>query len=72
MTSLLEKAFTEASKLTDLEQNALAKWLLEEIEADRKWDEAFAESEDVLEQLAQEALKEHDQGETTDLDLKKL
>jgi hypothetical protein len=72
MTSLSEKAFTEASKLTDLEQNALAKWLLEEIEADRKWDEAFAESEDVLEQLAQEALKEHDQGETTDLDLKKL
>ena len=36
MTSMLEKAFSEASKLPDIEQNALARWLLEEIESDRK------------------------------------
>lgn len=31
MTKLLEKAFKEAANLSELEQNALARWLLEEI-----------------------------------------
>jgi len=31
MTQLLKKAFEEASKLSELEQNALARWLIEEI-----------------------------------------
>ena len=48
MTSMLEKAFSEAAKLPDMEQNALAKWVLDEIEADRKWNALFAESEDIL------------------------
>ncbi len=39
MTKLLEKAFAEASKLPDIEQNALAKWLMQELEAERKWEE---------------------------------
>lgn len=72
MTSLLGKAFGEVSKLPDVEQNALARWLLDEIEAERKWDKKFAESEDILAQLAQEALKENKEGKTTDLDIGKL
>ncbi len=72
MTSMLEKAFTEASRLPDVEQNALARWVLEEIESERKWDRLFAESEDALGQLALEALNEEQQGSTTDLDIDKL
>ena len=72
MTSMLEKAFSEASKLPDIEQNALARWLLEEIESDRKWDHSFAESEDILGQLALEALKEEENGKTTKIDIDTL
>ncbi len=72
MTKLLEKAFEEASKLPEIEQNSLAKWVLEELEAAKKWDKAFAESEDVLNQLANEALEAHKQGKTKPLDIDKL
>ena len=72
MTKLLKEAFQKASKLPDTEQNALAKWLMEELEAERKWDQAFAESEDVLGQLADEALEAHKQGKTKPLNIKKL
>lgn len=69
MTKLLEKAFKEASKLPETEQNVLANWLLEELSSDRKWQKMFAESEDVLGQLADEALEEHSKGKTKPLDL---
>ena len=72
MTKLLEKAFEEASKLPETEQNSLAKWVLEELEADKKWDEVFAESEDILDQLANEALEAHSLGKTKPLDTDKL
>lgn len=72
MTKLLKKAFQEASKLPDIEQNSLAKWLMEELEAERKWGQALAESEDVLDQLADEALEAHKQGKTKPLDIEKL
>jgi hypothetical protein len=72
MTSLLTKAFEIASKLPALEQNILARTLLDEIESEKKWDELFAESEDVLAQLAAEALQEDKQGMTTELDPTKL
>jgi hypothetical protein len=72
MTELLEKAFQEASKLPEGEQNSLARWVLEELEAERKWDKAFAGSEKVLEKLADEALKENMQGKTKTLSKKSL
>ena len=72
MTRLLEKAFKDASKLPDIEQNSLAKWLLEELEAERKWDRAFADSEDILGRLADEAIEAHRQGKTTPLDIDRL
>jgi len=67
MTQLLEKAFEEASRLSELEQNTLARWLIEEIISEKKWEKAFAESEDVLDKLADEALAEHTQGKTKPL-----
>ena len=72
MTTLLAKAFEQATQLPDLEQNALAKWLLDELQSEKRWSEAFAESEDVLEKLANEALEAKRQGKTTPLDLKCL
>jgi hypothetical protein len=64
MTKLLEKAFKKASKLPEVDQNVLAKWLLDEIESDRIWENKFAESENILEKLADEALDVHRTGKT--------
>jgi len=61
MTQLLEQAFNEAAKLSELEQNTLARWLLLELASEKRWEMTFAESEDLLSQLADEALVEHRQ-----------
>jgi len=63
MTDLLEKAFEHASKLPPQQQDALAKWLLDEIEADRAWDATFAKSPALLASLAAEALREKTAGD---------
>ena len=47
----------------------LARWLLDELLAEKKWDMLFAESEDILADLADEALKEHCARKTKPLDL---
>ena len=72
MTQLLEKAFKEASKLPETEQNSLAKWLIDEIIAEKKWERTFAESQDVLEKMAEEAVEEYKRGKTEPLDIDKL
>jgi len=72
MTKLLKKAFTEASKLEGHEQDALARWLLEELASQRRWEDTFANSQDALTTLAEEALTEHHHGRTQNLDPHKL
>ena len=72
MTKLLKKAFEEASKLPDFEQNVLAKRLLDELTAEKNWEKAFADSEDILSGLADEAIEEHKQGRTKPLDIDSL
>ena len=72
MTKVLEKAFDEASKLPEKEQDELGKWLLAEIESDRNWDQVFARSHNQISRLASEALEEHRRGETEELDPDKL
>jgi hypothetical protein len=69
MTTPLAKAFEQATQLPEMEHNALAKWLLDELQSEKRWSEAFAESEDVLEKLADEALAEKRRGKTTPLAL---
>jgi hypothetical protein len=64
MTQLLQTAFEEVTKLPELEQNRLARWLLEELASEKQWDTWFAESEDQFSQLAEEALAEHRAGKT--------
>lgn len=72
MTKLLERAFEEASRLPEVEQNALAKWVLDELHSEREWARTFAESEDVLERLADEAIEEKRKGKAKPLDLDRL
>lgn len=72
MTKLLQRAFEEASKLPEGEQDALGRILLEELASERHWDELFAGSHDLLSQLADEALAEHRAGRTKELDPEKL
>jgi hypothetical protein len=67
MTTLLEKAFGEAAKLSPKDQDALAAQLLADLESEQRWAEAFARSQDKLAALADEALAEFQQGETKPL-----
>jgi hypothetical protein len=68
MTALLEKAFAEAAQLSEAEQDALARWLLDELASERRWDVAFAASHDALARLADAALEEFRAGKTEKLD----
>ena len=67
MTTRLEQAFAEASKLPPKEQDALADWLLTELRSEKKWDKLFVDSQEVLSKLASEALAEHHSGQTQEL-----
>ena len=61
MTSL-EKAFQEAARLPQDEQEAFARWILDELDSDRRWSNAFTASADALAGLADEALAEYRTG----------
>lgn len=62
MTELLEKAFAEAAKLPQEARDALAQMLLDDLAAEEKWDETFAQTQDKLALLADEALSEFQTG----------
>ena len=55
-----------------MEQNIYARIFIEEIESEKRWDSAFSSSEDILEQMADEALKEFKNNKTTALDQEEL
>lgn len=69
MTTLLQQAFTEASKLSDEEQDLLAKRLLAELAADDAFDRAIEHSAHKLADLARQAIAEHRDGKTELLDV---
>lgn len=52
MSQLLDHAVAEVRKLPDAEQDAIAALILEEIEDDRRWEEAVARSPGKLAALA--------------------
>jgi len=72
VTQLLKQAFDQASQLPPDEQDALAKWLLDEIASEQRWDAAFQASANRLEELSDEALREAREGRTTELDPDRL
>lgn len=68
MTKNLEKAFAEVSKLPEREQDAVAAWILAELASERTWEGAFAASPGKPADLGAEAVREHKEGRTKDLD----
>ncbi|MGL5078269.1 MAG: hypothetical protein ACRDBG_20920 [Waterburya sp.] len=72
MTELLEQAIAKIKDLPDNEQDTIAAIILEELEDEKKWEQAFANSQDLLASLAAEAMQEYQGGETQELDPEKL
>ena len=56
MTVLMERAIQEITGLSESEQDFLATLLLENIRDTKQWEEQFASSKDVLEDLFDEAM----------------
>ena len=67
MTHLLEKAFAEASRLPERDQDAIAEIVMAELASEERWKELFEDSQNVLAELAEEALAEHRAGKTEPL-----
>ena len=75
MTELLEQAIARLKTLPTDKQDvmlcesacAIATLILEEIEDERRWDESFARSPDLLVKLAAEAMVEYRAGKTQEL-----
>ena len=67
MTHLLEKAFAKASRLPEREQDAIAEIVMAELASEGRWKGLFEGSQDVLTELAEEALAEHRAGKTKPL-----
>ena len=74
MTQLLQKAFERAATLPQEEQDTFARFLLSELESEQRWAALFSrpESEDLLEQLADEALTAHRSGRTQPFNIEEL
>jgi hypothetical protein len=72
MNTRLEEAFAQAAQLPPDEQEALAALLLDEIASERLWDQAFAQSQNQIAKLADEAMTEFQEGRTVLLDEEQL
>jgi hypothetical protein len=63
MQQLLERV----SQLPEDEQERIALRFLEALDDDARWDELLAGSTDFIDRMADEALKDEDEGRTTEL-----
>ncbi|HBK22079.1 MAG TPA: hypothetical protein DEF27_00705 [Oscillatoriales bacterium UBA8482] len=68
MTELLECVIARLKTLPSSQQDAIATMILEELEDERRWDESFTRSPDLLSKLAAEAMAEYRAGKTQELD----
>ena len=61
MTKLLRQAFDKAAELPQARQDEFARFLLAELDSERRWADLFArpESDRLLTRLADEALEAH-------------
>jgi len=70
MTKLLDNAFKEASTLPKPEQDIFARFIIDEIKSEKKWEDSFSKTEDLLSTLANDALLDFKNNNTVELDLK--
>ena len=68
MSDLLDRAVQKARRLPEAEKNVTAAIILEELEDEAHWKQAFSMSQDALAKLAAEAMEEDRKGETKELD----
>ena len=68
MTQALSAAVASAAKLPDEEQNVLAAILLEEMESEERWSTLFAGSQNLLQQMASEAIQDFQAGRVQPID----
>ena len=68
MTQALSAAVASAAKLPDEEQNVLAAILLEEMESEERWSALLSESQNLLEQMASEAIQDFQAGRVQPID----
>ena len=68
MTQALSAAVATAAKLPDEEQNVLAAILLEEMESEERWSNLFAGSQNLLQQMASEAIQDFQAGRVQRID----
>lgn len=72
MTKLLEQAVARAKELSDAEQDAIAQFVMNEIESEQRWDELLAKCPNKLRKLADRAWAEHEAGGSHELDPDRL
>ena len=72
MTELLDEAFAKVARLPDREQDAFARWLMDELESERRWSRAFETSRGQLAEVAREAVEDDLADRTEPLDPDRL
>lgn len=68
----MEEAIAELTELPEADQDSLKAWLLEWTKPERRWEKLFAENNDALGRLADEALAEHEESRNLELDAENL
>ena len=72
MTKLMEKAVEALRSLPEEQQDAVAGFVLSEIESDRRWTSTSVQHADKLRKLADEVREDFRTGRTSELDPEKL
>lgn len=74
MSQLMEQAFQKAKLLPESDHEAIASIILQDIEAEGRWEELFSrpESADLLSRMADEALAGIRAGRARKLDIEEL
>ena len=72
MTPLLERAIEEIQKLSTPEQDAIAGVILDELADEKRWDEAFARSQEQLDRLAAKVREDIRAGKVRDTPVEDL
>jgi hypothetical protein len=72
MTRLMEKAVEAMRSVPEDEQDAVARFVLSELESDRLWAQTSIKHSAKLRKLADEALEDRRAGRTSELDPEQL
>ncbi len=72
MTQLLQHAIAELHKLSDSDQDAIATLILAEITDEERWEDAFANSQEQLSQMAAKVREDIRAGRVRDIGIDEL